>query len=148
MQLTVFFQRHALPLILGITGTAIVLNAPAMVPNAGPGYWPRAVGFALVLCALCQPSPPQAKPSAKEKYHQAGGLLLAGLLWIILIPLAGWLPATICSAFLSCKAAGCRIQETLLLTALLCMGLWLGVEHLLNTPLPQGIITGWSTTGE
>lgn len=136
-------RRHALRVLLMLAGAGAFLAAPPAFSAGlpGPGLWPRCAGACLLFCALFLPATPSArKASAAGAFVEAGGLLLSGLLWMLLLFPAGWLPATALAALLACRSGGCTFRESVGLAALLCLFLWLGMEVLLDWPLPHGFL--------
>lgn len=114
------------------------------------GLWATVVGLGLLCCGVyCAVQEWRAAPSASSEPHgrrdtlffsPAGrGLLLASLLWTALLPFAGWLCASVLALALACRSARASLLESLVLIVLLVGGLYLGVEVLLNTPLPHGV---------
>ena len=77
--------------------------------------------------------------------RNAAGLLVSCLLWMLLLPPFGWPASTALAALLACRFGGCSIKESLLLAALLCLFLYIGMEVLLEWPLPHGFL--FSSTG-
>ena len=140
--MTAFLQRHILHLILLLAGCAALLDSPPAFIDGlpGPGIWPRAAGLTLIVCTVLLPAPPKARAVDARGRRAAWGLTAAGIVFIILTPLSGWLPASAASALLASLKAGCSRREAVLLTTLLCTGLWFLVEHLLNWPLPDGLL--------
>lgn len=92
-----------------------------------------------MLCALLVPSSPP-RPAGRRFFRPALGLLGCCFIWIVLLPLTGWLPATVLAAFSACMSGGCSFKESLMLSLVLTLVLWLGMERLLAWPLPHGLL--------
>ena len=138
-----FLSRHALRLLLLLAGAATLASAPPALSSGlpGPGLWPRLAGAGLFFCALALPAPRRASPGpSAPSLRRSLGLVAACLLWLVLMPFAGWLPATFISCLLACRAGGCTLKESLVLCCLLSAALWLGMERLLEYSLPQGTL--------
>ena len=135
--------RHALRGLLLFAGAAALLAAPSALSAGlpGPGIWPRLAGAGLLVCAMIMPreAQTQAKPSPAA-VRRALGLVAACLLWLVLLHPAGWLPATFFAGLLACRAGGCTLKESLVLSILLSTVLWLGLERLLQYDLPGGAL--------
>lgn len=134
-------RRHALRALLMLAGAWALLAAPPAFAAGlpGPGLWPRCAGAALLFCALFLPPAPEA-PKASAAGAGAVGLLASCLLWMLLLPPIGWPAATVLAVLTACRCGGCSLKESLLLAALLCLLLHLGMEVLLKQPLPHGFL--------
>lgn len=135
--------RHALRVLLTAAGAAVLVAAPPAMASGlpGPGLWPGLAGAGLVICALTLPgSGTKQTPLSPGALRRALGFLLSCLLWIGLLPIAGMWPATCLTAVFACRSGGCSFRESLLLALLLSFVLWLGMEHLLQWQLPQGLL--------
>lgn len=134
--------RHALRGLLLLAGGAALLAAPPALSAGlpGPGIWPRLAGAGLLVCALIMPEARKQATSSPASVRRALGLVAACLLWIALLHPAGWLPATFLAGLLACRAGGCSMKESLVLSLLLPAALWLGLERLLQYDLPGGAL--------
>lgn len=136
-------SRHALRLLLLLAGLYACFASPdAFVSGLpGPGLWPRLAGAGLALAALLMPGGKEGrKGPAPEEKKGALGLVAACLVWILTLPLAGWMPACVLAAFTACRSGGCSLKESLALPLLLTLVLWLGMERLLHWSMPQGLL--------
>lgn len=149
-----------LPLALAVVGAGTIGSAKLSLiaaPDAssgelGVGIWATMVGGGLLLCGLwcamqawqsCPPAQTQRKaPLFSPAFC---GMFFACLLWIAMLPLVGWLCASALALALACRSAQASLLESLILIVLLLGGLYLGVDVLLNTPLPRGIVGDWLT---
>lgn len=144
MPLRILFL-HSLRLLMLLTGLCAFCAAPESLVSGlpGPGLWPRFTGAGLALSALLLPSPKGQKgrpvPSTKRT-GRVSGLIVSCLVWLLLLPLSGWIPATALSALTACRSGGCTWKESLLLSLLLTIALWLGLEHLLRWTMPHGML--------
>lgn len=135
-------SRHALRLLLLLAGLYACFASPdAFVSDLpGPGLWPRLAGAGLALAALLMPGDAGRKAPGQEEKKGALGLVAACLVWILTLPLAGWMPACVLAAFTACRSGGCSLKESLALPLLLTLALWLGMERLLHWSMPQGLL--------
>lgn len=151
-------RPRLLPLCFVLGGMALLVRAGELGPltQPGPGLWPGCVGLGLAGCGglLLLPSPaanppapagsasppPAREPGGASAPHlrALAGLAAACLLWLLLLPPLGWVPATLAAVAVCCRAAGNSLTQTLLLMILLVGGLHFGVERLLHWPLPGG----------
>ncbi len=141
--ISAFFCRWVLHILLLILGCTAYAASPAAFSSGipGPGLWPRLAGSGLILCTIFLPL--REKTSIRKSSSlpsSAGGIILAGLLWILLLPLAGYLTATTLSSITACRREGCSWKETVLLTLCLCLFLCIGIDRLLHYSLPQGML--------
>lgn len=138
-----FVLRHALRLLLLSAGLCACFASPEVLSSGlpGPGLWPRFAGAGLALFALLLPQN-AATGSLRRRRHDRGasGLLASCLVWILILPAAGWMPACVLAAFTACRSGGCSMKESLALPLLLTLVLWLGMERLLHWSMPQGML--------
>ena len=141
MPLRILFL-HSLRLLMLLTGLCAFCAAPESLVSGlpGPGLWPRFTGAGLALSALLLPSPARHPASSEKQAGGASGLIVSCLVWILLLPLSGWIPATALSTLTACRSGGCSWKESLLLALLLTIALWLGLEHLLRWTMPHGML--------
>ena len=135
--------RHAVRILAALAGTVLLVSSPPAFSGdlPGSGLWPRIVGTGLLLSFLIVPfNTPEPPALSRADLRRAGGLLIPGLLWTALLPLAGWLVATFLAGLLACRNGGCSARESLLLCFMLCLFLRLGMEDLLEWSLPSGLL--------
>ena len=136
-----FFWTNLLRLALCLAGVTTLLSSPSPLADGlpGPGFWPNLVGCSLLICT---PFAPRLNPRSLSTsgWTAAAGLTLSCLLWMLLLPLAGWLPATTLAGWLACRVSGCSLRNSLLLPLILDAGIWLGLITALDAPLPNGVL--------
>ena len=135
-------RRHALRALFLSAGLLILASCPPAFAQGlpGPGLWCRITAAGLLVCALLLPLPEKTKK--RQGSREALMLLISGMVWTALLLPAGWAVSTFLAGFLACRGAGCSLKESLLLPALLCLLLQVGIVHLLQWPLPEGALPG------
>ena len=135
-------RRHTLRALFLLVGILVLTACPPAFSGGlpGPGLWPRVTAGGLLACALLLPAPKKAEKTDNARKREAFMLLASGLLWTALLVPAGWAAATLLTGFIACRGAGCSLKECVLLPVLLCLLLEVGVVHLLEWPLPEGLL--------
>ena len=137
-----FIRRHALRAALLLAAVLVWAACPPAFANGlpGAGLWPCITAAGLFCGACLLPAPQKTEKADGRRRREARMLMFSGLLWIVLLVPAGWLAATFLAGLCACRSAGCSLKESLLLPALLCLLLQVGVVHLLQWPLPTGTL--------
>ena len=135
-------RRHALRAALLLAAVLVWAACPPVFANGlpGPGLWPSVTAAGLFCGACLLPSPQKTEKMDGRRRHEARMMMFSGMLWIVLLVPAGCFVATFLAGLCACRSAGCSLKESLLLPALLCLLLQVGVVHLLQWPLPTGIL--------
>ena len=115
----------------------------------GPGMWAAVVGLGALFCALGLFLTHSGQSLAQKPaggFAKNGGLWSAGaglaacVVWLLFVPILGWLVAAAMALFLAGLGAGNSLRQVIIITALVLGLLYIGLVGILHQHLPGGII--------